>query len=79
MGLFTIEFELGPHTRASIERVARRSPTPSAQEHTRHHLKIEAGPRTLRSISETGAGGPAQEAIKGVIRRGAEPARGGSS
>jgi len=82
MGLFTIEFELGPHTRESIERVA--TTLADAVRAAAHDasLEIEAGPRTLRSMSETGASsssGAAQEAIKGVIRRGAEKARGESA
>lgn len=80
MGLFTIEFEFGPQTRESMERIATVLADALRRAATEASVEIEAGPDTRRSLGQAGSessGGAAQEAIKGVIRRGAGKARGG--
>ena len=58
MGLFTIEFELGPQTRAMVERVAATAV-----------MRVELGPETLKTIADLKSPGKAREAIEGLLRK----------
>jgi hypothetical protein len=63
MGLFTIELEIGPETRAMIEKLA-----------TTALLQLELGPKTRRTIAEKvsvpAKGGTTREAIGGLLGKG---------
>jgi hypothetical protein len=63
MGLFTVELEIGPETRAMIERLA-----------TTALLQLELGPETRKTIGETvrmpEKGGTTREAIGGLLGKG---------
>ncbi len=69
MTLFTVQLEIGPETRAMIERVA-----------TSAVLQIELGPKTRKTIEAIGVamGMPrkakARGAIEGLLGRGADEA-----
>ena len=63
MALFTIEFEIGPETRALIERVMQTA-----------HLRLDVGltPETRQTIVDvvpTPSKGKAREALEGLIGR----------
>ena len=63
MGLFTIEFEIGPETRATIERVMQTA-----------LLRLELGltaetRQTIVDVVPTPSKGKAREALEGLIRK----------
>jgi hypothetical protein len=66
MSLFTIQLELGPETRAMVERVAAKAV-----------VHFELGPKTRETIKrlvpETAT---KREGVEGLLRKGAEVARG---
>jgi hypothetical protein len=66
MTLFSVQLELGPETRAMVERVA-----------TSATLRVEFGPKTLAMIkSLVPAETNKQEGDKGLLRKGADAALG---
>lgn len=65
MTLFSVQLELGPETRAMIERVA-----------TSAMLRVEFGPKTLAMINGLVPTETKQEGDKGLLRKGADAALG---
>ena len=76
MGLFTIEFEIGPETRGMIERIATETLATIDRIATTTAVQFELGPKTRETIGTLGMaskqGGKAREAIAGLLGKGDE-------
>ena len=65
MTLFTVQLEIGPETRAMIERVSANAV-----------MHLELGPKTRQTIKDLLPGDSKKEGGEGLIRKGIEAARG---
>ena len=68
MTLFTVQLELGPETRAMIERVAANAV-----------IHLELGPKTretIKAVLPVPTDSNKKEGVAGVLRKGADAARG---
>ena len=62
MNLFTVQLELGPETRAMIERLAANTV-----------MKLELGPKTIEALLPKDS--KKKEAVEGLLRKGANVVR----
>ena len=73
MGLFTVEFELGPETRGMVERVAARTCAAVENVATTAIVQVELGEQTremLGALAVPGEGaGKAREAVGGIVKK----------
>jgi hypothetical protein len=74
VGLFTVEFELGPETRGMIERVAQQVCAMVERTAPKLAAEVELGAKTRKAIADLGIdskGSKTRDAIQGVLRKGA--------
>jgi hypothetical protein len=79
MGLFTVEFELGPETRGMVERVAARTCAAAEKVATTAIVQVELGEQTremLGALAVPGEGaGKAREAVGGIVKKARDEAK----